>query len=176
MDLLGYVIATVIRRNIIVTHSLQFEEAYSLHEDFLFLLDCYRYASTFVSLSQVPYKYVCYKYGDRLTLSNTIPVNYKEILQLRQRKVAELLSYTEMKEKERRFIEGRLMCNYCRASLDIALSQNRYSIQAVKDCVSEFAHKEFVADSLKDSILFFLVKKKMPYIIFILKKLLSVVK
>lgn len=176
IDLLGYVIATVVRRDIVVAHSLKFDERFSLHEDSLFFLDCCKYASSFVSLAQTPYKYVYYEKVGRRTLSNTIPANYKEILQLRQRKMTELLSSIEMCEKERHFIEGRLMYNYCRVSLDIALSQNRGRIRAVKDCIEEFADKEIVVCSAKESILHFFVKKRMPHMIFIAKKLLSIVK
>ena len=61
IDLLGYVIATVVRRDIVVAHSLKFDERFSLHEDSLFFLDCCKYASSFVSLAQTPYKYVYYE-------------------------------------------------------------------------------------------------------------------
>lgn len=176
IDLLGYMCSIVVRRNIVVEHSLRFKEDFSLHEDSLFYCDCCMHAKSFISLDQAPYKYVHYEHELRRTLSNSIPSNYKEILQLRQDKMSELLSWAEMPEKKRHFIEGRLMYNLCRVSLDIAISQNHRVIKAIKDCISEFADKEMVVVSMKEAILRFFVKMKMPYMLFLAKKLLSFMK
>ncbi|WFE83089.1 glycosyltransferase family 2 protein [Parabacteroides chongii] len=176
IDLLGYMCSLVVRRNIVVEHSLKFNERFSLHEDSLFYFDCCMYASSFVSLAHASYKYVHYENEKRKTLSNKIPANYKEILQLRQEKMEELLSSIEMPKDKRHFIEGRLMYHFCRVSLDIAMSQKGRVIKSIKDCIVEFVDKEIVTCSAKEDLLHFLVKKRMPHMIFIAKKLLSIVK
>lgn len=176
IDLLGYMCSIVVRRDIVAEYSLKFNEGFSLHEDSLFYFDCCMHASTFVSLAHAPYKYVHYENEKRRTLSNKIPANYKEILQLRQNKMSELLSSVEMPENKRHFIEGRLMYNFCRISLDVAMSQDQKVIKAIEDCIEEFADEEIAVCSVKEFIFRFFVKKRMPHMIFFAKKLLSIVK
>lgn len=176
IDLLGYMCSIVVRRDIVTEHSLKFNEELSLHEDSLFYFDCCMHASSFLSLAHAPYKYVHYESDKRKTLSNKIPANYKQILQLRQDKMSELLSSIEMPKNKRCFIEGRLMYNFCRVSLDVAISQNRNVIKAIEDCIEEFMDKEIAACSLKELIFCFFVKRRMPHMIFFAKKILSFVK
>lgn len=176
IDLLGYMCSIVVRRDIVTEHSLKFNEELSLHEDSIFYFDCCIHASSFLSLAHAPYKYVHYENDKRKTLSNKIPANYKQILQLRQDKMSELLSSVEMPKNKRSFIEGRLMYNFCRVSLDVAISQNQNVIKAIEDCIEEFVDKEIAACSVKEFIFRFFVKRRMPHMIFFAKKLLLFVK
>lgn len=172
-DLLGYVISTVVRRSIVEKHSLRFKEGVSLHEDSLFCYDCCINVNNFVSLDQTYYKYVHYENEEKKTLSNSIPINYREIMLLKYDKIGELLLKVKMPLEKQNFIKGRLMYGFCSLSLYIAFHQKAGVIPAIRNCIIDFSEQDMVICSAQERILKYLIRMKNPYLIFIVKKIFS---
>lgn len=172
-ELLGYVIATVVRRSIVEEHSLRFKEGFPLHEDSLFCYDCCMNVKSFIALNETYYKYVHCENNKNKTLSNSIPLNYKEIMLLKCDKMKELLSNIEMPVEKRNFINGRLMFSFCSLSIYIAFHQLTGVIAAIRNCIVYFSEKDMVACSFQERILKCLIRIKNPYLIFVVKKIFS---
>lgn len=171
INLLGYVISTVVRRKIVVDQSIYFKEGVSLHEDSLFCYEYCMFAETFYSLDKAMYKYVRYDIILRKTLSCITPPNHLEVLQAKQDKITLLLQHVQMPVEKARFILGRLNYEYCRISIDIACRRKDW-LFALRSVLLHFSMEKMTACTFKERILVFLVKTGNPYLIYVTKKII----
>ena len=126
-NVFGHVWLTWLRRTLLEDNQILFNEAISLHEDFLFTCNCVSKAKKVSEYPLYVYKYVQYNKTCRKNLSASIPQNYEYIAQ------SVIFAFDKMSDKiplDREYFSNyasKLRCHFYTGCIDVICREDKRS-------------------------------------------------